>query len=85
MIKPDKRVADLLLTLPRNEAGFMALVTAFKQHRDNCVSDFNSAAAKLVFDDTVRPAAIALAGQVKAFNDVLDLLDKLTVGGTDGR
>lgn len=85
MIKPDKRVADLLLTLPRNEAGFSAFVTAIKNHRDKCVQEFNTAATRLVFDEAARPSALTLSGQVKALNDVIDLLDRLTVGGTDGR
>jgi hypothetical protein len=85
MIKPGKREADLMLTLPRNEAGFGAFVTALKQHRDKCVQEFNVAASRTVFDESVRPAALAASGQVKALNDVIELLDRLTVGGTDGR
>lgn len=85
MIKPGKREADLMLTLPRNEAGFGAFVTALKQHRDKCVQDFNTSASRTVFDESARPGALVASGQVKALNDVIELLDRLTVGGTDGR
>ena len=81
MIKPDEREARLMLTLPRNEAGFHALVSAITKHRDQC---FNLAAQKNVFDESVRTSALALSGQVKAMNDVLDLLKNLTIGGDDG-
>ncbi|ECN8119269.1 TPA: hypothetical protein MC918_004509 [Klebsiella pneumoniae] len=84
MIKPDEREARLMLTLPRNEAGFHALVSAITKHRDQCVQDFNLAAQKNVFDESVRTSALALSGQVKAMNDVLDLLKNLTIGGDDG-
>lgn len=85
MIKPDERAARLMLTLPNNEGGFSALVTALTSHRDRCVQDFNVAAQKLVFNEAARPSALTLSGQVKALDDVLKMLEDLTVGGTDGR
>ena len=48
------------------------------------MQDFNLAAQKNVFDESVRTSALALSGQVKAMNDVLDLLKNLTIGGDDG-
>ena len=82
-IRPSQSDATLMLSLPRNEAGFKALVSALKSHRDKCNIEFTNAAIHNVHDDTVRSRALVLSGQVKGLNDVLDLLDRLTVGGTN--
>lgn len=77
--------AAKLLTLPNNVAGFGALVEVLKAHRDKTNQFFNAVAIRNVFNTESRPTALVASGQVKALNEVIELLDSLTVGGTDGR
>lgn len=82
-IRPSKSDATLMLTLPRNESGFKALISTLISYRDKCHIDFTNAAIRNVFDSTIQLRALTLSGKVDALNDVIDLLDRLTVGGID--
>lgn len=84
MIRPNKRDADTMLTLPRNEAAFSALMSTLSEHLTECEQDLNKAALLLVKDEAMRPRAQMLMGQVYAIKDVINLLERLIVGGNDG-
>lgn len=77
MIKAKAAVANHLMALPRNEAGFSALLETIKEHRAYCQEQFEKAARAAVFNPaTARDGALVHSGHVAALDDVIDLLER---------
>ena len=65
---------NTLLSLPRNEGGYEALLRTVEAHLTKCEAEFTAKAKMAVFNPDVRGSALAHSGQVKALQDVVELL-----------
>lgn len=78
MITVGKSQADLLMTLPRNEAAYAALVQAVESHTADRRALLQQVALTSLVNPAARDKGLRLMGEVDALNDVLDLLKRLT-------
>ncbi|HCL7572491.1 TPA: hypothetical protein N2X72_004169 [Escherichia coli] len=78
MITVGKSQADLLMTLPRNEAAYAALVQAVEGYTADRRALLQQVALTSLANPAARDNGLRLMGEVDALNDVLDLLKRLT-------
>lgn len=77
MITVGKSQADLLMTLPRNEAAYAALVQAVEGYTADRRALLQQVALTSLVNQSARDKGLRLMGEVDALNDVLDLLKRL--------
>ncbi|HHX1016872.1 TPA: hypothetical protein ACU6F1_004367 [Escherichia coli] len=78
MITVEIPQADLLMTLPRNEAAYAALVQAVETHVANRRALLQQVALSALVSQAARDNGLRLMGEVDALAEVLDLLKRLT-------
>ncbi|HAX5209133.1 TPA: hypothetical protein JZG45_003985 [Escherichia coli] len=78
MITVGKSQADLLMTLPRNEVAYTALIQAVESHTADRRALLQQVALTSLANPAARDNGLRLMGEVDALNDVLDLLKRLT-------
>jgi hypothetical protein len=78
MITVGKSQADLLMTLPRNEAAYAALIQAVDAHTAARRALLQQVALTSLVNPSARDRGLRLMGEVDALDAVLDLLKRLT-------
>lgn len=68
-----------ILTLPRNEAGYSALISTLKIEYNDLQQQFIDASKATVFNEKARTKALVLYGNCEALADVINLLERQLV------
>lgn len=76
MIQVSDGDVKTLMSLPRNEGGYEALLRTLEGHLTQCKAEFATKAQMAVFNPDVRTSALVHSGQVKALEDVVELLKR---------
>ena len=76
MIKVSDSDVRTLMSLPRNEGGYAALLRTMETHLTESRAEFEKLARMAVFNPDVRQNALVHSGHVKAIEDVIDLLKR---------
>ena len=78
MISVEQSQAELLMTLPRNEAAYKALIQAVETYADGRRALLQQVALSSLVNTAARDNGLRLMGEVDALAEVLDLLKRLT-------
>lgn len=65
-----------LMSLARNESGFVALLRTLKAYHETLKEDLNAAARVSLFQESARAGALARSGHVAAIGEVIELLER---------
>lgn len=76
MIQVSDDDVKTLMSLPRNEGGYRALLRTLEAHLALRGKEFTATAHMAVFNLDVRVSALVHSGQVKALEEVIELLKR---------